>query len=1086
MRIKRLDLTAFGPFTDRSLEFDGPDTDYHIIYGPNEAGKSSALRALRQLFFGIPEQSADDFIHPYRKLRIGGTIESKDRGELSFIRRKARKVSLTYPDDKTPMDESTAGEMMGHIEPQLFETMFGIDHETLVRGGREILNGEGATGEILFSAGAGLADLRRIQTDFAQKAEALFKKGGKNPVINETVSAVSGLKKEIAREQLSEKEYEETYTALKDFESKADDLSSKIREKRKRLNHLQRIFNSFDAIARRREILEKLDTMARRDTDSKGANDKIISRKEPVTALYQELGAIDRNTKEKVRLKSDLEGFQREAVDILRRLGRDIPIEEAESLRVSKEREFSIKKEGGELSRFLIEYDGLEKEIARKDRKIKDLKEKSEKAVRVPDYKSLEACMKKALDEGSIEHRYREKLEEIESMNREFQDNFMYLKGLGEEFEKDPERFFNIKVPPMEAIETYEKEFRDLETAMGGIREKLSAKDREIAAAEMELSVIELSGPVPTEKELTDLRETRDRGWIIIRKLLSGRQQARAEADAFAERFHGCDGIESAYEHSVRQADDMSDRLRLISDQAAKKASARSQKQKLEKERKSLEKEKEEISARMESLTLEWQRIWEAAPVNPDSPADMRHWLLRYRNAASVMREIGKKKVQAGKDKDRIEELKKELSDHLAQIYGKEPEKEASLETLVRYGGKAVEQFRGMEKDAAFLEKEIADLTADLNSALERKKALETRIGTKKEAWGKLVAPLGLSKDASPELAAEMLEEHRALFEKISALERTRGRLGRIEREKTEFETRVARLVGEMGYVKPGADARADVEMLNSMLSAAEREVEEQTKLKRELEQREKEIHRHSRGRTLQEFTREVLSYDPDDLEPQIRTLEGDLRELENSKAAVDRKTGEKKTELAAMDGSSKALDLLEHKESLLSQLETYTEQYAAWKVASALLQKAVERFREKNQEQLLTRSGEIFRTLTLQGFDHIRVDFTGSDKAAIAGVRSGTGESVFPEGMSSGTRDQLYLALRIASIEKYIHAFEPLPFIVDDILVQFDGERAKAAFQVLGELSGKTQVIFFTHNRHFVDIAGENTGALRPFVHEL
>ena len=1086
MRIKRLDLTAFGPFTDRSLEFDGPDTDYHIIYGPNEAGKSSALRALRQLFFGIPEQSADDFIHPYRKLRIGGTVESKDRRELSFIRRKARKVSLTYPDDKTPMDESTAGEMMGHIEPQLFETMFGIDHETLVRGGREILNGEGATGEILFSAGAGLADLRRIQSDFVQKAEELFKKGGKNPVINHTVATVSGLKKEIAQEQLSDKEYEETYAALKDFENKAEDLSSKIREKRKRLNHLQRILNSFDAIARRREIMEKLDTMERRDTDSKGVNEKIISRKEAVTSLFQELGGIDRNAKEKVRLKSDLEGFQREAVDILRRLGRDIPIEEAESLRISKEREFSIKKEGGELSRFLIEYDGLEKEIAGKRRKIKDLKETSEKSGRIPDYKSLEASLKKALDEGGIEQRYREKLEELEAMNREFQDNFMYLKGLGEEFGKDPERFFNIKVPTMEAIETYEKEFRDTETAISGIREKLSSKDREIAAAEMDLSVIDLTGPVPTEQELADLRKTRDRGWIIIKGLLSGRQQARAEADAFTEGFESCDGIEAAYELSVRQADDISDRLRLISDQAAKKASARSQKRKLEKEKKTLEKEKEDLSSRMETLTLKWQRIWEATPVKPDSPADMRHWLLRYRNAASVMREIGKKKVRARKDKDRIEELKKEISDHLEKLYGTEPEKKTSLETMVQYGGQAVERFKGMEKDAVFLEKEIADLAGELDSAIEKKKELEGRIDRKKEAWEKLLAPLGLSKDASPELAAEMVEEHRALFEKISALERTRVRLDRIDREKKEFENRVVRLVEEMDGATPGADARADVEMLNSMLSAAEKELEEKSKLKRELEQREKEIQRHSRGLTLSEFTREVLSYDPDDLEPRIRTLEEEIRELENSKAAVDRTIGEKKTKLSAMDGSSKALELLEHKESLLSQLETYTEQYAALKVASALLQKAVERFREKNQEQLLTRSGEIFRTLTLEGFDHIRVDFTGSDSAAIAGVRSGTGESVFPEGMSSGTRDQLYLALRIASIEKYIGAFEPLPFIVDDILLQFDDERAKAAFKVLGELSGKTQVIFFTHNRHFIDLAFENTGAARPFVHEL
>ena len=44
-------------------------------------------------------------------------------------------------------------------------------------------------------------------------------------------------------------------------------------------------------------------------------------------------------------------------------------------------------------------------------------------------------------------------------------------------------------------------------------------------------------------------------------------------------------------------------------------------------------------------------------------------------------------------------------------------------------------------------------------------------------------------------------------------------------------------------------------------------------------------------------------------------------------------------------------------------------------------------------------------------------------------------------EGMSNGTRDQLYLALRLASLEKYMESSEPMPFIVDDILVDFDDE---------------------------------------------
>lgn len=88
-------------------------------------------------------------------------------------------------------------------------------------------------------------------------------------------------------------------------------------------------------------------------------------------------------------------------------------------------------------------------------------------------------------------------------------------------------------------------------------------------------------------------------------------------------------------------------------------------------------------------------------------------------------------------------------------------------------------------------------------------------------------------------------------------------------------------------------------------------------------------------------------------------------------------------------------------------------------------------------------------------------------------------GERVSVEGMSDGTKDQLYLALRLASIDKYVQENEPIPFIVDDILIHFDDERAKETLKVLLELSKKTQVIFFTHHSRLIelmkDIASED-----------
>jgi uncharacterized protein YhaN len=80
-------------------------------------------------------------------------------------------------------------------------------------------------------------------------------------------------------------------------------------------------------------------------------------------------------------------------------------------------------------------------------------------------------------------------------------------------------------------------------------------------------------------------------------------------------------------------------------------------------------------------------------------------------------------------------------------------------------------------------------------------------------------------------------------------------------------------------------------------------------------------------------------------------------------------------------------------------------------------------------------------------------------------------------EGMSDGTRDQLYLALRLATLEQYLANHEPLPFIVDDILIQFDDQRAEAALQVLAELSAKTQVLFFTHHWRLVELAKKLPG---------
>ena len=113
-------------------------------------------------------------------------------------------------------------------------------------------------------------------------------------------------------------------------------------------------------------------------------------------------------------------------------------------------------------------------------------------------------------------------------------------------------------------------------------------------------------------------------------------------------------------------------------------------------------------------------------------------------------------------------------------------------------------------------------------------------------------------------------------------------------------------------------------------------------------------------------------------------------------------------------------------------------------------------------------------------------MEFVEKDAPVIVGVRPGSKEIVGVEGMSDGTADQLYLALRLASLETYLDKNEPIPFVVDDILIRFDNDRAKAVLQVLAELSTKTQVIFFTHHRHLEDLAAAHVDPSFLFSHSL
>jgi uncharacterized protein YhaN len=198
------------------------------------------------------------------------------------------------------------------------------------------------------------------------------------------------------------------------------------------------------------------------------------------------------------------------------------------------------------------------------------------------------------------------------------------------------------------------------------------------------------------------------------------------------------------------------------------------------------------------------------------------------------------------------------------------------------------------------------------------------------------------------------------------------------------------------------------------------------------------------------------------------------LAALRPAQDALTAEHTEASAALARIAGGADAARAESDRQDALAKMANAAERYIQVHTASRLLKWAIDRYRETRQGPMLQRAGEVFSALTLGSFTRLSVDFD-SEPLALHGQRE-SGPPVAVAGMSEGTRDQLYLALRLAALELHLdtergqgHA---LPFIADDLFINYDDGRAQAGLAALARLSEQTQVIFLSHHDHLLPAA--------------
>ena len=256
MRFDYINLRAFGHFTDYELSYD-PDKNFHLIYGPNEAGKSTTLRSITNFLYGFPQKTNDSFLHSNTKLRIEGQLKNANGEALQFIRRKGRKDTVLDLDGK-PINEKVVNEFLHGLSEDQFTNMFALDHIRLREGGESLLQSNGSVGESVFSAASGINVLRKILDNLDKETSSLYKKTGSNPVLNKLLSKEKELNKQLTQNQLKIQEWKELERNYHEGKQEINELIHTVKKLRNEKEKLQRVKLLLPKLAKQKDLISKL------------------------------------------------------------------------------------------------------------------------------------------------------------------------------------------------------------------------------------------------------------------------------------------------------------------------------------------------------------------------------------------------------------------------------------------------------------------------------------------------------------------------------------------------------------------------------------------------------------------------------------------------------------------------------------------------------------------------------------------------------------------------------------------------------------------------------------------------------------
>jgi uncharacterized protein YhaN len=837
MRIQRLTLERYGLFTDRVLTFH-PEAALHIVYGANEAGKTSALSAIEDLLFGFAGRTDYDFQHDSKSLRIGGALLHSSGRAITVRRRKGNKNTLLDESDQSFPDDTLTPFLDG-VSRAAFNREFGLTAQALREGGLELLAANGQLADTLAASSASMTMLSRARQRLLSEADDLFtaRRSGSKPfylTIDRRDAADRALRDAIVtREAVRQLE-----NALREEQQHLEALTLAHKQSGARLALLQRASRVRTKLARLETLGAELETFsdlqvvsaqslaewqnalemdaalgrdqvaldAARAADQAeiaalAVDETLLSEGAVIDGLRERLGAVRKATDDLPRRRQARDAARAALEDNARRLGLSSHVELLERLPSDP----ALAQARDLIGRIKETEQKMADAGTRRDRTEQELRNATTEGIAFHTTVDPEPLRQRFEAFGFIPVQANQLHRARASLGTETEA----LTAASASLNPSPGKLNELRalsLPDETVIARHASIAEANQNKEQRLNQALAALDTAILATEAELASLSGARSPPTHADLVNARRERDVHFDTMQATLNTEPTTRAAHLAVARL-------------SSEKIDAITDLLLTDTERVIRQEAAQQRHSGDQAERKRNVDALAELQARIADAEQAWKQQWKAAGIMPRPPAEMRRWRERLDDILGRLVRCDAQKTEIAALEAGLETGKRAVIAFLEHV-GRQPDRALSAETLFREARSRFEELQAAWADAKARAATQQRIERDLNEAVAAREAANGELGRLHQSWASAMKAIGLAADTTTAQAeAALLVWHATALPRAS-YEREGRSVEGIEADLAAFDAEVLAVANRAAPHLKGQTAQETLASLSEAFTA--------------------------------------------------------------------------------------------------------------------------------------------------------------------------------------------------------------------------------------------------------------------------